>query len=278
MPLRLLMFGDVVGGPGRRAVAQMLPALRTKYKPDIVLANAENAANGSGLTPELYKKIASSGVDGMTLGDHVYKKAEIVATLETANNLIRPANLPTGAKGKRWMKIDPRTPDGQVNRDLPPVYVMTVLGRIYMGLPADDPFATVDRVLAELPTKTPIALVEVHAETTSEKQAMGWYLDGRVAAVVGTHTHVATADARVLPRGTAYQTDLGMCGPMTSVLGRSVQAVLTHMTTAMHAPYEVAEGDPRVNGVFIEIDEASRRATAIERFEMSADVKAPPFM
>jgi metallophosphoesterase (TIGR00282 family) len=272
------MFGDIVGGPGRRAVAQLLPALRAKYRPDIVLANAENAANGSGLTPELYKKIASSGVDGMTLGDHVYKKAEIVSTLETAGNLIRPANLPAGAKGKRWMRIDPRGADGQLNRDLPPVFVTTVLGRIYMGLPADDPFATVDQVLAELPRKDPIVLVEVHAETTSEKQAMGWYLDGRVAAVVGTHTHVATADARVLPRGTAYQTDLGMCGPMTSVLGRSVQAVLTHMTTAMHAPFEVAEGDPRVNGVFIEIDEASRRATAIERFELSADVKAAPFM
>jgi len=271
------MFGDIVGGPGRRAVAQAIPILREKYKPDIVLANAENAANGSGLTPELFKKIAASGVDAMTLGDHVYRKQEIVSTLETAANLIRPANLPRGAKGKRWMKIDARK-NGQINPDLPPVFVMTVLGRIYMGLPADDPFATIDAVLAEVPRKDPIVLVEVHAETTSEKQAMGWYLDGRVAAVVGTHTHVATADARILPKGTAYQTDLGMCGPMTSVLGRSVDAVITHMTTAMHAPYEVAEGDPRANGVFIEIDENSRRATAIERFEVKADVNAPPFM
>ena len=277
MPLRLIMFGDIVGGPGRRAVQQLLPELRAKYRPDIVLANAENAANGSGLTPELYRKIAASGVDAMTLGDHVYKKAEIVTTLETATNLIRPANLPSGAKGRRWMKVDAMK-DGQVNRDLPPIYVMTVLGRIFMSLPADDPFATVDQVLAGLPVKDPIVLVEVHAETTSEKQALGWHLDGRVAAVVGTHTHVATADARILPKGTAYQTDLGMCGPMTSVLGRSVAPVLLHMTTAMHAPYDVAEGDPRVSGVFIEIDEASRCATAIERFELKANVNAPPFL
>ncbi len=270
------MFGDIVGGPGRRAVAQLLPELRTAYQPDIVLANAENAANGSGLTPDLFRRIAVSGVDAMTLGDHVYKKAEIVATLETAPNLIRPANLPAGAKGRRWMKVDPMK-DGQVNRDLPPLYVFTVLGRIFMNLPAGDPFVTVDEILAGLPQKDPLVLVEVHAEATSEKQALGWYLDGRAAAVVGTHTHVATADARVLPGGTAYQTDLGMCGPMTSILGRSIAPVLTHMTTAMHAPYDVAEGDPRVNGVFIEIDPVSRRATAIERFERKANVNAAPF-
>ncbi len=271
------MFGDIVGGPGRRAVAQLLPQLRARYRPDIVLANAENAANGSGLTPDLFRKIAFSGVDAMTLGDHVYKKAEIVTTLETVPNLIRPANLPAGAKGRRWMKVMPMR-DGQVNADLPPLYVMTVLGRIFMSLPANDPFVTVDEVLASLPQKDPLVLVEVHAEATSEKQALGWYLDGRVSAVVGTHTHVATADARVLPQGAAYQTDLGMCGPMTSVLGRSVAPVLTHMTTAMHAPYDVAEGDPRVNGVFIEIDESSRRAVAIERFEEKANINAPPFL
>ena len=271
------MFGDIVGGPGRRSVAQLLPQLRVKYRPDIVLANAENAANGSGLTPDLFKKIAASGVDAMTLGDHVYKKAEIVSTLETAPNLIRPANLPAGAKGRRWMKVMPMR-DGQVNGDLPPLYVMTLLGRIFMGLPAGDPFETVDQVLASLPQKDPLVLVEVHAEATSEKQALGWYLDGRVSAVVGTHTHVATADARLLPQGTAYQTDLGMCGPMTSVLGRSVAPVLAHMTTAMHAPFDVAEGDPRVHGVFIEIDEKSRRATAIESFEEKANINAPPFV
>lgn len=277
------MLGDIVGGVGRRAVAQLLPALRSKYRPHIVLANAENAAAGSGLTPELYRKIAASGVDAMTLGDHVYKKAEIVSTLETATNLIRPANLPAGAKGRRWMQVNARM-DAEAqasvgNVELPPIFVMTVLGRIFMHhLPGDDPFRTVDQVMSELPRKDPIVIVEVHAEATSEKQALGWYLDGRVSAVVGTHTHVATADARVLPKGTAYITDLGMCGPMTSVLGRSVQPVLLHMTTGMHAPYDVAEDDPRINGIYIEIDEHTRRAIAVERIEMKADVKAAPFV
>ena len=272
------MLGDIVGGVGRRAVAQLLPALRAKYRPHIVLANAENAASGSGLTPELYRKIAASGVDAMTLGDHVYKKAEIVATLETATNLIRPANLPAGAKGRRWMQVNAQRVEGDAG-DLPPIFVMTVLGRIFMHhLPGDDPFRTADQVISELPRKDPIVIVEVHAEATSEKQAMGWHLDGRVSAVVGTHTHVATADARILPKGTAYITDLGMCGPMTSVLGRSVQPVLLHMTTGMHAPYDVAEDDPRINGIYIEIDEQTRRATAVERIEMKADVKAAPFV
>jgi 2',3'-cyclic-nucleotide 2'-phosphodiesterase len=281
MEIRIIMLGDIVGGPGRRAVAQAIPKLQTQYNPHLIIANGENAANGSGLTPELYKKICKSGVDGITLGDHVFKKAQIVSTLESESNIIRPANLPDGAAGKRWMQLMPNvTADKESTsaNPLPPVFVVTVLGRVFVMLPANDPFATVDQVLREIPRVDPIVIVEAHAETTSEKQALGWYLDGRVSAVFGTHTHVATADARILPKGTAYMSDLGMCGPMTSILGRRVDRVLKHMTTAMHAPFDVAEEDPRANGVYIEIDENSRRATKIERIEVKADVNKPPFV
>ncbi len=280
MSIRLIMLGDIVGTPGRQAVAQCLGGLRERYAADVVIANAENAANGSGLTPELYNKILRSGVDAMTLGDHVYRKKQIVHTLETQGNIIRPANLPAAAAGRTWMKLD--IPGKRS------VFIMTLLGRLFMSLPADNPFTTADAVLASLPEADPIVLVELHAEATSEKQALAWHLNGRVAAVVGTHTHVPTADARILPAsallnptlraGTAYITDMGMCGPHESVIGRQIEPVVKHMATAMHAPFEVPPGDPRVNGVFIEIDETTARATAIERFEVAADVNAPPFV
>lgn len=281
MTLRLIMLGDIVGGPGRRAVTQLLPQLRERFKPHLVIANGENVANGTGITPDLYRKLCDAGIDGITLGDHVYKKKQIIRTLETESNIIRPANLPAAAKGRRWMQLDPPAPPDAPDRgaggDLPPVFVVTVLGRIFMSLPIDEPFATIERVLAELPRKDPIVIVEAHCEATSEKIAMGWHLDGRVSAVLGSHTHVLTADERVLPGGTAYITDMGMCGPMTSVIGRDVDNVLFHMTTSMHAPFDVPEGDPRVHGVYIEIDENSRRATHIERIAEKADVSKPPF-
>ncbi len=278
MQLRLVMLGDIVGRPGREALRQQLPHIRERYRPHLVVANAENSANGSGLTPEQYTKLCDLGIDGMTLGDHVYKKSQIVSVLERESNIIRPANLAAAAKGKRWMMLQPKPLADEPQVEMPPVFVITVLGRIMVSMPANDPFATVDAILPELPRPNPIVLVEVHAEATSEKIAMGWHLDGRAAAVVGTHTHVATADARILPKGTAYITDLGMTGPHESVLGRRVDRVLTHMTTQMHAPFDVAEGDPRVNGVFVEIETDTRRATRIERIEFKADVNAPPFM
>lgn len=281
--LRVIILGDIVGRSGRQAVAQQLPIIRKQYEPDLVIANAENAANGTGLTPELFRKLRDAGVDAMTLGDHVYKKQQIVTVLDQESVITRPANLPAKARGKRWMSLS--TPKGNV-------YVITVLGRIFMNLPAADPFVTVDEIIASLPEKNPMVIVEIHAEATSEKQAMGWYLNGRAAVVFGTHTHVATADARILAPhvgpsaqqqggtafgGTAYITDLGMCGPQESVLGRQVAPVLAHMTTAMPAPFDVAEGDPRVCGVFVEIDAQTRRARAIERIEFKADPTKPPF-
>lgn len=264
------MLGDIVGSPGLAATIQQLPLIRDRYRPHLLLANAENAANGSGLTPDQFKRLHAAGVDGITLGDHVFKKAQIVPCLEREQTLIRPVNLPSGAAGRGVMRLKPRPQeDDPPGVAMPDVYVTTVLGRVFASLPADDPFAAVDHVLDELPTsRHAIVVVEVHAEATSEKQALGWYLDGRVAAVLGTHTHVATADAKVLPKGTAYITDLGMSGPHESVLGRRIDRVLKHMTTAMHAPFDVAEGDLRVCGVVVEIDTETGKATSIERIEL----------
>jgi metallophosphoesterase (TIGR00282 family) len=276
------MLGDIVGTPGRQAVAQQIPVIRQRWRPDLIIANAENAANGSGITPSLYAKLRSAGVDGITLGDHVYKKSQIVPTLERETTIIRPANISAQAAGRTWMRLDPAgsEADGQSldRAGQAPVFVTTVLGRIFSNTPADDPFVAVDQVLRELPVMDPIAIVEVHAEATSEKRALGWYLNGRVAAVIGSHTHVATADAQILDGGTAYITDIGMCGPYRSILGRAIEPVLKHMTTGMHAAFDVAEGDVRACGVFVEIDESSRRATAIERIELPADMNAPPFV
>ncbi len=270
MKIRLVMLGDIVGTPGVQAVMLAMPKIREEYRPDLVLANAENAANGSGLTANLYKKLCDAGVHGMTLGDHVYRKKQIVTTLESADNLIRPLNLPAGAKGKTWMRLEVPTEGGHGNG--PRVYVMTVLGRVFMSaLPVDEPFAAVDRVLASLPEKNPIVILEVHAEATSEKIALARYFDGRVAAVLGTHTHVPTADARVLPKGTATITDLGMSGPYDSVLGRDVSAVVKHMTTGMPEPFDVATDDVRVCGVVVEIETTTGKAVSIERVELAGE-------
>lgn len=293
--LRIAILGDIVGVPGCKAVVQQAPILREKHGVDVIVANGENAAQGSGLTPTLYQRLVAAGVDGITLGDHVFRKEAIVATLSREANIIRPANLPVHAAGKSLMRIRPRK-DGY---DGPSIYVLTVLGRLFMSTPSNDPFATAEAVLAQLPEPDGIVLLEIHAEATSEKQAVGWYFNGRVAAVFGTHTHVPTADARILPHGlperpltatggaegeperrwgTAYITDLGMCGPIDSVLGRDVDRVLHHMTTAMHAPFDVAEGRPQVQGVIIDIDESARRATRITPIIIDADLNAPPFV
>ncbi|MFA9480157.1 YmdB family metallophosphoesterase [Phycisphaerales bacterium AB-hyl4] len=294
MSIRIVMLGDIVGTAGRLALAQCMPALRERYQPNLVIANAENAANGSGLTPALHSKLAAMGIDGMTLGDHVYKKKEIMRTLEEDPTLIRAANLPASAAGRGWMRLTPTTSVAAGGERGPSVYVITLLGRVFMNLPVNHPFEVIEQVLSQLPSRESIVLVEMHAEATSEKVAMGWYLNGRVAAVLGTHTHIPTADARILPAepqhgrpggsptlgaagGTAYITDLGMTGPYDSILGRRIDRVLHHMTTSMHAPYDVAEGNPRVCGVSIDVNETSLRATAIERIDMPADVTKPPF-
>ncbi len=271
--------------------------MREQHGVDLVVANAENCASGSGLTAEQYRKLKDAGVDGMTLGDHALKKQQIRHTLETAPDLIRAINWPAACWGKGAMVLERKTEEGT---PLPTVHVVMVMGRLFMNGPqADDPFVAVDRYLDSIRDlmPRPVVIVEAHAEATSEKVALGWHLNGRVAAVLGTHTHVPTADARLLPKpgspdadasipgspnpfpgGTAYCTDLGMTGPDDSVLGRRVDRVLRYMTTATPAPFDVAEGRPAAHGVILDIDERSGLATAIERFDRPADVTRPPFV
>lgn len=262
--IKVAFLGDIFGSPGRTALQQLLPALRAEHRPDVIIANAENARSGSGLTPELYRKIRSYGIDAITLGDHAFRAQEIVAVLQQPGEPIaRPANLSARAAGRAWIAIPP-TPGGGRTRTL---FVITVLGRIFMNLPADDPFAAVDRVMAQLPDVAPLVIVEAHMEATSEKAAMAAYVDGRAAMVVGTHTHVPTADARILPKGTGFITDVGMCGPLHSIIGREPESVLRHMTTGMHSPYGMGTGGEAICGVVATIDEASGRTLQIQRIQ-----------
>lgn len=273
MPQVTIAFlGDVNGSPGRRVVEQQLPNLRAEHDPDLIIANVENTRSGSGLTPAQYDRFRNMGIDAMTLGDHAYREPRIVPILQRSDAPIaRPANLSSKALGKRFIVVStsPRVPK--------PVYIMTVLGRIFVSLPADDPFACVESWLTTLAERRPIVIIEAHMEATSEKIALARFLDGRVSAVLGTHTHVPTADARVLAGGTAFITDLGMCGPYDSVIGRDADAVIHHMTTGQHVPYAVANGDERMCGAIVRINTDTGLANSIERFEYLADHSAPPF-
>lgn len=263
-PMTLVFLGDIVGAPGRLALQRHLAAVRERYTPAAVIANGENIRNGSGITPELYRGLRQAGVDAVTLGDHCYRDPKIVPLLEDpAEPIARPANLSARAPGKRWIRI-PEGPGRERN-----IYVATVLGRIFFPLPADDPFACADDVLSEIPERHPVVVVEAHMEATSEKAALAFHLDGRVAAVLGTHTHVPTADGRCLRGGTAFQTDVGMCGPYESVIGRDASLVVRHMTSALPAQFEVASGDVRICGAVVEVDPATGLAKRIERLEIA---------
>ncbi|MGL4512983.1 MAG: TIGR00282 family metallophosphoesterase [Lacipirellulaceae bacterium] len=254
--LLVLLIGDVVGKPGRDIVVRALPGLVRERGIDLVVCNAENAAGGSGLTPSLYRDLVRAGVDAITLGDHVYRRREIVATLESESNIVRPANLPAEAAGRRWAVV--------LSRSGVRAFVCCVLGQLYMK-PADSPWRAIDAALAEAPPDVRVRIVDFHAEATSEKQSMGRHLDGRVSVVVGTHTHVATADECVLPGGTAFQCDLGMTGPHDSILGRRSDRVLEATLTGMPCPFDVATGDPRINGSLVDVDSETGLARSIER-------------
>jgi len=274
--MRIGFIGDVVGKPGRRVVQQQLPAIRDRYELDVVIVNGENIAGGSGITPQLYQRLISYGVDGVTLGDHAFRQRDLMPVIDDLDRLARPANWPESAPGRRYLEIDAL--DGNAV-----VYVITVLGRLYMtSAQADDPYATVDLLLDEIeaihPSRAqpPVVIVEIHGEATSEKVAMGHYFDGRVSAVVGTHTHIPTADAKILPGGTGYITDLGMTGPYDSVLGRRKDRVVQFMTTAVPAQFDVATEDVRLCGVIIETGK-SGRTVHIERLEVAAEMDRPPF-
>jgi len=254
--MRLLFIGDIVGRPGRDIVCRAVPRLVAERKLDLVIANAENAAGGSGLTPDIYRDLIAAGVDGITLGDHVYRRREIVPVLERESNIVRPANLPDEASGRVWATV--------TARDGTSVAFFTMLGQLFMK-PADSPFRIADRVLAAIPSDVTVRFLDFHAEATSEAQMMGRYLDGRVSAVLGTHTHVATADECIFPGGTAFQCDVGMTGPFDSILGRRIDRVLETRLTANPTQFDVADGDVRLCGSIVDIDPATGRATAIER-------------
>ena len=263
MALRILCLGDIVGRPGRQVVHQKLPGVVRDHKVDLVIANAENIAGGSGITQNLFNKIRSYGIDVVTLGDHIYKKIDIVPTLQASERIVRPANLSQHAAGRPFTCV---TTNSGVN-----VCVFSLLGRIYMNLPADDPFAAADRVLDQMPASVRVAVCDFHAEASSEKVAMGHWLDGRASVIVGTHTHVPTADAKILPGGSAFISDLGMCGPYDSVLGRRKDRVLKYMTTNMPVPFDVATGDVRMCGLLSEVDPETGRAISCERIEVRGD-------
>lgn len=260
MPINILCIGDVVGRPGRSVIAEHLQKIIQERAIDLVVCNAENSAGGSGITPTIFKKLLGWGVDVVTLGDHVYRKREAIQVLETSDRIVRPANLSAHAVGKRWTVVPTKSGSYQVG-------VACLLGQLYMGS-ADLPWPVIDRVLNEMPSEVRIRVVDFHAEASSEKIAMAWYLNGRVSLVFGTHTHVATADARVLDKGTAAISDLGMTGPYDGVLGRRKDRVLAALTTSMPQHFEVSTGDPRLSGAIVTITPETGRAVAIERIEV----------
>src|SRR3954470_6339679 len=262
MPLRILALGDIVGRPGRQVIHQKLAGLVRQHNVNLVIANAENIAGGSGITQNLFNKLRSYGVDVCTLGDHVYKKLDIVPTLQASERIVRPANLSSNAAGRTHTIV---TTNSGVQ-----VGVFCLLGRIFMSqLPSDDPFAAADRVLQQIPDHVRVCVCDVHAEASSEKVALGHWLDGRCSMIFGTHTHIPTADAKILPGGSAFISDLGMTGPYDSVLGRRKDRVVKYMTTNMPQPFDVATGDVRLCGAVVEIDETTGRARSIERIEVS---------
>ncbi len=256
MLTRILCIGDIVGQAGRTFLSYALPILRKRYALDLIIANAENAAGGSGITPTIFKKLQSYGVDVVTLGDHCYRREDIIPFMQESDRIVRPANLPASAAGKPFVVVQARNSQF--------VGVSALLGRLYMK-PVDCPFRAADKVLSEINKQTKIAVIDMHAEATSEKVAMGWYLDGRVSIVFGTHTHVPTADARILPKGTAYITDLGMTGPYDSVLGRTKEKVVKSLISGMPTKYSIAKDDIRVAGIIVSVDSISGRATDIEQ-------------
>jgi metallophosphoesterase (TIGR00282 family) len=260
--MRLLFIGDVVGRPGRELLRQGLAPIVDDHHVDLVIANVENAAGGTGVTREIGDQILDWGVDVMTSGNHIWAKKEAIDYIGTEPRLLRPANFPAGVPGNGSHLA--RARDGQS------VGVINVMGRVFMAS-LDDPFAVVLKEIEALRARTRIIFVDFHAEATSEKVAMGWHLDGKVTAVVGTHTHVQTADDRILPRGTAYLTDVGMTGPHDSVIGVEVEPALARFLNGMPARFETATANPRLNAVIVDVDPMTGLATDIERLSYGLD-------
>ena len=258
--MKVLIIGDIVGAPGRNAVKALVPILKQRHKIDFVIANCENVAGGAGVTPRTAQELLDAGADMLTSGQHIWKFREIGPYMDQEPRLLKPANYPPATPGF-GAHVYPAKNGTKVG-------VINLLGRVFMGVEElDDPFRVGTRLIDELRKQTPIVVVDMHAEATSEKVVMGWFLDGKVSAVVGTHTHIQTADERILPKGTAYLTDLGMTGPYDSVIGRKVEPVLEKFLTGMPNRYEVAEGNVILCGAIVEVDERTGKAMKIERVQ-----------
>jgi len=255
--LKVLFLGDIVGKPGRAAVRHFVPLLRERHRLDLCVGNSENSAGGAGITPESADDLLQAGLDLLTGGNHTWSKREILPYLDrNGSRQLRPANYPDGAPGRGHAVV--ASPGGRK------LGVVNLEGRVFMK-PLDCPFRAAERLVAELRQETPCILVDMHCEATSEKNAMGHFLDGRVSAVLGTHTHVQTADERVLRAGTAYQTDVGMCGPWDSVIGLRKESAIERFLTARHTPFETAQGETVLQGAIVEIDDQTGRARSILR-------------
>jgi len=262
--VRICVIGDIIGKPGRLAVVHELPDLRRELDIDMVIANGENTAAGAGLTPSLAEELLDGGIDVITSGNHIWDKREIYDYLDTDRPVLRPINYPDTAPGRGW--VVHRTDAGAE------VAVINAMGRVFMNQ-LDSPFTKIDELLdGAAEPLPPIRVVDFHCEITSEKNAMGWYLDGRVSAVVGTHTHVPTADARVLPQGTAYVSDIGMTGPRDSIIGFSLETVLPRFTEHLPTRFAVAEGPVSLNAVVVTVAVDNGRASAIERIQRTVEV------
>jgi metallophosphoesterase (TIGR00282 family) len=254
--MKILFLGDIVGGRGRRCIARLLPVLRAEHAIDVVLANAENAAGGLGATSAVLDELFKMGIHGISLGNHTWRKRELVSTLDRYDNVVRPANYPAGVPGKGAVILS--LPDGRQ------VGLVNVLGRVFVE-PFACPFRTAREIVDDLRKFVPVIIVDFHAEATSEKVAFGWHLDGQCTAVIGTHTHVQTADERILPNGTAYITDAGMTGPINSVIGVERERAIRKFLTGIPTEFKVAKGPAMLCGVIIEADEQNGRALKIER-------------
>ncbi|HHV17580.1 MAG TPA: TIGR00282 family metallophosphoesterase [Thermoanaerobacterales bacterium] len=257
--MRILMIGDIVGRPGRAIVRDKLSFLRKKHEVDFVIANGENAAGGNGITEKIAQELFISGIDFLTMGNHVWDNKDVFNFIDTENRMIRPANYPTGpGKGYQIVQLETGLMIG----------ILNISGRTFM-LPLDCPFKVADEIIQKIGSKTKVIIVDFHAEATSEKIAMGWYLDGRVSLVAGTHTHVQTADEKVLTNGTAYITDIGMTGPSNSVLGIDKNKVINKFITQIPVRFEVAKGPAEINGILVDINESTGKAVKIQRIRES---------
>lgn len=260
--MRILFIGDVVGSPGRDMVREYVSKLKDQFRPTVTIINGENAAGGKGITEKIYREFLEGGAQAVTLGNHAWDNREIFEFIEKAKYLVRPANFPEGVPGKGIAYL-------KINQD--EVAVINLQGRTFLA-PTDCPFKKADELIEEASKRTPIIFVDFHAEATSEKQAMGWYLDGRVTAVVGTHTHVQTGDDRILPRGTAYITDVGMTGPYDGILGVEKDAVLKRFLTSLPVRFEVdTEGRNQLSAVIVDVDKKTGTASKIQRIQINPD-------